>query len=38
MTGDERAIRDPVATWMKASEAGDLQPFLAAIPRCRVRS
>jgi hypothetical protein len=38
MTGDERTIRDLVATWMKASEAGDLATVPAAIPRCRVRS
>jgi uncharacterized protein (TIGR02246 family) len=28
MTDDERAIRDLVATWMKASEAGDVQTVL----------
>jgi uncharacterized protein (TIGR02246 family) len=28
MTEDERAIRDLVATWMKASEAGDLATVL----------
>ena len=25
MTDDERAVRDLVATWMKASEAGDVE-------------
>jgi uncharacterized protein (TIGR02246 family) len=29
MTDDERAIRDLVATWMKASEAGDVQTVLS---------
>ena len=29
MTYDERAIRDLVATWMKASEAGDAQTVLS---------
>ena len=29
MTDDERAIRDLVATWMKASEAGDAQTVLS---------
>ena len=29
MTEDERAIRDLVATWMKASEAGDLATVLS---------
>ena len=29
MTDDERAIRDLVATWMKASEAGDLNTVLS---------
>jgi uncharacterized protein (TIGR02246 family) len=29
MTDDERAIRDLVATWMKASQAGDLQTVLS---------
>jgi uncharacterized protein (TIGR02246 family) len=29
MTEDERAIRDVVATWMKASEAGDLPTVLS---------
>ena len=29
MTNDERAIRDLVATWMKASEAGDLNTVLS---------
>ena len=28
MTGDERAIRDLIATWMKASQAGDVQTVL----------
>jgi uncharacterized protein (TIGR02246 family) len=31
VTDDERAIRDLVATWMKASEAGDLQTVLSLI-------
>ena len=29
MTDDERAIRDLVATWMKASESGDVQTVLS---------
>ncbi len=29
MTEDERAIRDLVATWMKASEAGDVNTVLS---------
>jgi uncharacterized protein (TIGR02246 family) len=29
MTDDERAIRDLVATWMKASEAGDVNAVLS---------
>ena len=29
MTDDERAIRDLVGTWMKASEAGDLNTVLS---------
>ena len=29
MTDDERALRDLVATWMKASEAGDLNTVLS---------
>jgi len=29
MTDDERAIRDLVGTWMKASEAGDLDTVLS---------
>jgi uncharacterized protein (TIGR02246 family) len=29
MTGDERAIRDLVATWMKASQAGDTATVLS---------
>jgi hypothetical protein len=29
MTDDERAIRDLVATWMKASEASDVQTVLS---------
>ncbi len=28
MTPDERAIRELVATWMKASQAGDLETVL----------
>lgn len=28
MTHDERAIRDLIATWMKASQAGDLETVL----------
>ena len=28
MTDDERAIRDLIATWMKASQAGDVQTVL----------
>ena len=28
MIDDERAIRDLVASWMKASEAGDVQTVL----------
>ena len=29
MSDDERAIRDLVATWMKASQAGDVQTVLS---------
>jgi uncharacterized protein (TIGR02246 family) len=29
MTDDERSIRDLVATWMKASESGDVQTVLS---------
>jgi uncharacterized protein (TIGR02246 family) len=29
MTDDERAIRDLVATWMKASESGDVQTVMS---------
>ena len=29
MTDDDRAIRDLIATWMKASECGDLQTVLS---------
>ena len=31
MTDDERAIRDLVATWMAASQAGDVQTVLSLI-------
>jgi len=31
MTDDERAIRDLVATWMKASEAGDVNTVMSLI-------
>src|SRR5262249_7299505 len=31
MTDDERAIRDLIATWMKASEAGDVNTVMSLI-------